>query len=163
MSTTSHPFKNTISTLIYPLPSWRYFIIFQSWSQFKSWVMAMACFSLISWLMLEFFDPNAVPIAGILVGGGIGSMFSLVLVIPAQFTIFNTHRDSLDFLIKRIEYFGYIKESTNGNCITFRQNLPRLLRWDEANVIIWPESGTIRVGGAMYILKSIRKKFIEYN
>lgn len=163
MSKTSHPFKNTISRLIFPLPTWRYFILFQSWSQFKSWVMAMAGFSLIFWLMLNFLDPDTVPIAGILVGGGIGSMFSVILVIPAQFTIFNTRRDSLDFLIKQIEYFGYIKESTKENCVTFRQNLPRLLRWNEGNVIIWSESGIIRVAGAMFILKSIRKKFIEYN
>lgn len=113
--------------------------------------------------MLNFLDPDTVPIAGILVGGGIGSMFSVILVIPAQFTIFNTRRDSLDFLIKQIEYFGYIKESTKENCVTFRQNLPRLLRWNEGNVIIWSESGIIRVAGAMFILKSIRKKFIEYN
>ncbi|WP_444845690.1 hypothetical protein [Duganella caerulea] len=163
MSTTSHQLENAISKLTYPFPLWRYFIIFQSWFQFTSWAFAMMCFSAFSWLALDFFDPNTVPIAAILSGGGIGSMLSVISVIPAQFTIFNARPEDLDFLIKRLEYFGYIKESDNLNCIVFHQNLPRLLRWNEGNVAIWSESGNIKVGGAVSILQPMRRKFIEYS
>ncbi len=161
MSTTSSSSKYTISPLIYPRPRWRYFLLFQSWQQFESWsiITILAIFILSSTLYI--CDPNIVPIEGLAIGTGIGSLISVFLVIPTKFTISNSHLSHRQYLNQKLEYFGYIKESDCSNDVVFRQNLPRLLRWDEGNITVTSEPKTITVTGPMCIIKTIRHDFIK--
>jgi len=161
MSITSDASKYAISPLIYPHPRWRYFVLFQSWQQFKSWSTITILATFILSAALEIFDPNIIPIEGLAIGAIIGSLFSVLSVIPVQFTISNSHQSDRQHLNNQLTYFGYIEDSGCANDVVFRQNLPRLLRWDEGNITVTSESRTIKVTGPMCIVKAIRHDFTK--
>lgn len=161
MKKTLHSDKQLITGLEYPRPRWRYFILFQSWRQFESWLIIFLLSTIILYLIAKTIDPTTIPIEGLAIGTGIGSLFAVFSVIPAQFTVLNYSASHSKSLLSQIEYFGYIKHSESGGIVTFRQNLPRLLRWDEGNIALHTEIGTIKVTGPVCILKAIQRNLTK--
>lgn len=149
------------TNLTYPRPRWRYFILFQSWPQFESWLVIILLSTIVLYLLAKTVDPNTIPIEGLAIGAGIGSLFSVFSVIPVQFTVIDCNQDHARLLFRQVEYWGYIKHAESGDIVIFRQNLPRLLRWDEGNITLRTDVSTIKVTGPVCILKAIQRNLIK--
>lgn len=150
---------DNISKIYFPLKRWRYLVLFQSRSQAISWIVTLL-FSmvLISYL---FSDPD-VPLDGLIVGAVIGASFSLMAVLPAKFTI----QDDGLAVLGKIEIcllkMNYIEEQRFSKKVIYRQNLPRLLRWNEGNVKIISEGNILIVIGAYIAVRKVRSSLLKY-
>lgn len=128
--------RKNISIISFPLQRWRYFILFQSLAQMKSWFFTLlGCLVLIAYL--ASFDANSkAPLEGLLIGASIGSTFSLMAVFPAKFEVLDNGMAVLSEIEVRLLKMNYVEQDRFEKKIIYRQNLPRLFRWDEGNVAI---------------------------
>lgn len=107
-----------------------------------------------------------IPAEGILLGIAIGSLVSVLMVIPAQFTISPSSDESMRRLITQLKEMRYIETvqreiAQERTCVVYRQNLPRLLRWDEGDVTISLQPNLILICGAQAVLKRIRFQLVN--
>lgn len=94
-----------ISALTYPQPVWRYLLLFQSWSQLGSWLIIV----LASTLPLHAFlmgQEGAPPLAGLLCGTALGSLVSVCMVLPVQFSVAPVGAASMRNLLDTLERLG---------------------------------------------------------
>lgn len=150
-----------ISPLRYPLPWWRYALLFQSLGQFQSWAFFVVTTAAVMQTISIFAGSVAIPVVAILVSAAIGGSFSVYMVIPASFSLTQSHASSLPSLISEIESMRYFSAEENLNKTIFHQRLPRLLRWDEGNISIEKSGDLLHVNGPAFVLKIIRKKLIK--
>lgn len=99
----------------------------------------------------EFFNSSVLPIEDIFAGVIIGSLCSVVMALPAEFDVFSSPDQSMKFLSRQLEAIGYVEACRGENSVVYRPNLPRLLRWNEGNVIICKCEKNITVSAPRYI------------
>lgn len=151
--------KNTdsISKTYFPLPFWRYLLIFQSWQQFRSWITIVSGTALSVYFLLNIFDPKSVPMEAILLGVALGSMFSVIMVIPVEIH-FKGKPERLSYiLIEKLYNIGYTQDSQAGKTTTFKQKFSSWLRWNEGNVVVKKFDHEIVVTGGWFILGNLRR------
>lgn len=146
-----------ISAVRYPLPRWRYFLLFQSWAQLTSWIVTISLTMLLISGVINFFGNPEFAMGGILVGAAIGSLASVLLVVPAEFDVISNPERSVMLLRDQLESMGYVPVSAGNKLITYRPKLPRFLRWEEGNISIRKYEDKVTVAGGVVVLKNIRR------
>jgi hypothetical protein len=146
----------SVSAIDYPLPRWRYYVLFQSWTQLQSYLLiVLACTLAIHGLALASHArvmPIGVLLAGLLVGG----LISVAMVMQARFSVSPASEAAVRRVVTEVECARYVEQGARGNAIIYRQNLPRLLRWDEGNISVAREGDRLVVTGPVANLKRIR-------
>ncbi|MGK5079557.1 hypothetical protein [Janthinobacterium sp. HLX7-2] len=153
--------RSSVTDIFFPLEKWRYFVLFQSKSQALSWIVTLlACMVIISYLVSLDGDAN-IPLDGILFGAAIGSSFSLVAVLPAKFIVADNGLGMLSEIEVRLLKMNYVDEKRINGIYIYRQNLPRLLRWDEGNIKISDDGDTLSVSGGYFSLRKLRSSLLK--
>ncbi len=146
----------TISPLSYPLPAWRYWMLFQSWAQLRSYLLMVAfCTAVIHGLALASGGRVMPPAAlfGLLAAGG---LISALLVLRARFTVSPASEACVRRVVTEVECARYIEVGARDNAVLYRQNLPRVLRWEEGNISIGRDGDSLVLTGPMASLRRIR-------
>lgn len=145
-----------VSSVTFPKPAWRYLLLFQSWSQLQSWgFFVIAAVVMVNGL-LGLFDIGDLPVTAILVGAALGALGSVIAVLPTEFLVRWSSNHPFRSLTSELEGLGYVLQAAQADTVVYRQNLPRLLRWDEGNVVIERAGDRLIVKGPLVIVKKIR-------
>jgi hypothetical protein len=158
----SQPKNSTfsVSAIDYPLPRWRYLLLFQSWSQLQSYLlMVLACTLAIHGLALAS-RARVMPLGALLAGLAVGGLISVLMVLPARFTVSPASEAAVRRVVTEVECARYIENGAAGNAIIYRQNLPRLLRWNEGNISVAREGDQLIISGPVANLKRIRAHLV---
>ncbi|MFN3791259.1 hypothetical protein [Massilia sp.] len=148
---------NSISKTYFPLPLWRYILIFQSWQQLLSWMVIVSATAFSVYFLLNILDPRSVPIEAILLGVAFGSMFSVIMVIPVEIHFKGKTNRLTYILVEKLYSVGYIQDSQAGEITTFKQKFSSRLKWTEGNVVIKKLDHEIVVTGGWFILGNLRR------
>jgi hypothetical protein len=148
----------TVSALSYPLPAKRYWLLFQSWTQLQSYLLiVLACTLLIHGLALVS-SARVMPVGALLAGFAAGGLISVLMVMQARFTVAPASEAAVRRVVTEVECARYIEVGARGNAIVYRQNLPRLLRWDEGNISVAREGDTLVLTGPVANVRRIRAR-----
>lgn len=157
------PSKNSslaVSAISYPLPAWRYQILFQSWGQLQSYALiVLACTLIIHGLALAS-RAHVMPLPYLLGGLALGGLISVVMVMKAQLRVSPASEAAVRRVVTEVEVAGYVENGVVDNAVTYRQNLPRLLRWDEGSISVARDGDTLVLTGPMFKLSTIRKRLL---
>jgi hypothetical protein len=148
--------RKIVSPLSYPLPRWRYWILFQSWGQFLSWVLIAVLAGSLLGGGIALLSGKAAPPFVLLIGTSVGSLVSVILARRARFTVFSVGRDALASLAAHLENKGYVLLERSGDKLVYRQNVHRLLRWDEGNVSLELDAAGVTVDGPQLFLRHLQ-------
>ncbi len=145
----------SVSTLSYPLPKWRYWILFQSWGQLRSFaLMVLACSLVIHGLALAS-KARVMPL-GVLVGAlALGGLISVLMVLKARFTVSPASEDAVRRVVTEVECARHVENGVAGNAVMYRQNLPRMLRWQEGSISVARDGDQLIIEGPVASLKRI--------
>lgn len=159
----SRPDNSTfsVSALAYPLPTWRYYALFQSWPQLRSYLLIVVGCALLIHGLAVVSGPRVMP-AGMLPGLmallALGGLVSVLMVIKAQFTVSPASEAAVRRVVTEVECARYVENGVRGNAIVYRQNLPRLLRWDEGNILVARDGDQLTINGPAANLRRIRAR-----
>lgn len=145
------------SRVTFPKSPWRYILLFQSWGQLLSWGVLVISTNVIINLALVLSKTELLPPEGVLIGTVLGSLFSVVMVLPAKlfFNFYSGH--VLQSVTMELTELAYIMVESDDHRLVYRQNLHRLLRWNEGDVIIEYGDDCLVVKGPFIIIKKIQK------
>lgn len=142
-------------------PAWRYLLLFQSWSQLQSWALFVIAMNVLIYCVLRLSETRVLPVEGALIGTVLGSLCSVIMVLPTQFIV-TSNRDYLfNSLSSELKGRGYVLLGSQKDIVIYRQNLPRLLRWDEGNVAIERTADCLIVKGPFMMVKKVRNSLLE--
>ena len=156
----SQPNNSTfsVSAIAYPLPKWRYWVLFQSWSQLQSYLLiVLACTLAIHGLAVAS-GARVMPLGILLAGLAVGGLISVAMVLKAQFTVGPASEAAVRRVVTEVECARYVENGVQGNAIVYRQNLPRLLRWNEGNINVAREGDQLIISGPVASIRSIRAR-----
>jgi len=163
MRSTMSQSKNStlsVSAITYPLPTWRYWILFQSWSQLRSFVLIVLVCTLSIHGLAMLSKGRVMPIGALFTGLALGGLMSVVTVLRAQFTVSPASEDAVRRVVTEVECARYVENGVAGNAVMYRQNLPRLLRWQEGSISVARDGDELMVTGPVASLKRIRSHLI---
>lgn len=150
----------TVSEISYPLPNWRYRVLFQSWGQLQSWLLIVVGCTLVIHFLALYSSARVMPIGYLLAGLAIGGLISVLMVLQARFTVSPASEAAVRRVITEVEVARYIENGVVGNAVMYRQNLPRMLRWDEGNISVARDGETLILTGPVVNLKRIRSRLL---
>ncbi len=152
------PESITVSALTYPLPAKRYWLLFQSWTQLQSYVLiVLACTLAIHGLALAS-GARVMPIGALLAFFAVGGLISVLMVLRARFTVSPASEAAVRRVLTEVECARYIEVGARDNAIVYRQNLPRLLRWDEGNISVARDGDMLVLTGPVANLRRVRAR-----
>ncbi len=146
----------SVSAITYPLPTWRYLVLFQSWAQLRSFVLMVLVCTLAIHGMALATKARVMPVGLLMAGLALGGLISVLLAMRAQFTVTPATEDVVRRVVTEVECARYVENGVVGNAVMYRQNLPRLLRWQEGNMSIAREGDTLIIAGPVAKLKRVR-------
>ena len=147
-----------VSPISYPLPARRYWMLFQSRAQLQSWLlMVLACTLLIHGLAVAS-GARVMPPALLLAGFAAAGSISVLMAMKARFTVAPASEAAVRRVITEVECARYLEVGAKDDAIVYRQNLPRLLRWDESNINIARDGDTLVLTGPVAALRRIRAR-----
>lgn len=150
-----------LSGLAYPKSFWRYLLLFQSWGQFQSWAFAVVVTAASVQIAMISFDLPLIPTDGLLLGVALGSLCSVIMVLPTQFTVSAANDRVLCVLAEQLYQLGYIDAQRTAKRMIFRRNLPRFLRWEEGDVTIDVLDNLAVVSGGIVILMKLQRAVLQ--
>lgn len=148
----------SVSAIDYPLPKWRYFALFQSWSQLQSYLLIVVACALAIHGLAVASHARVMPPAALLAGLFAGGLISVALVLKARFSVSPASEAAVRRVVTEVECARYIEVGAQGNAIVYRQNLPRLLRWDEGNITVAREGDQLVLTGPVGALRRVRAR-----
>jgi hypothetical protein len=150
-----------VANLTFPRPAWRYFLLFQSWSQLQSWGIFVIATNVLINFLLSFLESRVLPVEGVLLGTGLGSLCSVVMVLPTGLVVgvFSSQRSN--FMTAELEKLGYVLEDSQAGITIYRQKLPKVFRWNEGRVTIKRVDDCLTLEGPLMILKKIRHSLLR--
>jgi hypothetical protein len=156
------PAALTVSSVTCPLPARRYAMLFQSWAQLQSYLLiVLGCTLAIHGLALAS-GARVMPLLALLAAVAAGGLISVLMVLPARFTVSPASEAAVRRVVTEIECARYIEVGARGNAIVYRQNLPRLLRWNEGNIHAARDGDTLVLTGPVIALRNIRKRLVKF-
>ena len=150
----------TVSNISYPLPTWRYRVLFQSWAQLRSWLLIVVGCTLAIHFLAVFSKGRVMPIGYLLGGLALGGLISVLMVLQARFTVSPASEAAVRRVVTEVEIARYIENGVVDDAVMYRQNLPRMLRWDEGSIRITREGETLILTGPVVNLKRIRSRLV---
>lgn len=152
----------SVSELSYPLPTWRYQVLFQSWGQLQSYLLIVMVCTIVIHSLALISNARAMPVQYLLAGLALGGLISVVIVMKARFTVSPASEAAVRRVVTEVEVAGYIENGVVDNAVMYRQNLPRFLRWDEGSISIAREGETLILTGPQLKLLTIRKRLLAH-
>jgi hypothetical protein len=150
----------SVSELSYPLPTWRYQLLFQSWTQLQSYLLIVLASTLAIHGLALVSNTRVMPIGYLLAGLALGGLMSVVMVMRARFTVSPASEAAVRRVVTEVEAARYVEDGVVGNAVMYRQNLPRVLRWDEGRISVAREGDTLILTGPVVNLKLLRKRLV---
>ena len=150
----------TVSEISYPLPAWRYRALFQSWGQLQSYLLIVLGCTLAIHFLAVYSKARVMPIGYLLALLAAGGLISVLMVLPARFTVSPASEAAVRRVVTEVEVARYIENGVVGNAVMYRQNLPRVLRWDEGNISVARDGETLILTGPVVNLKRIRSRLL---
>ncbi len=148
----------SVSELSYPLPARSYWMLFQSRAQLRSYLLiVLACACVIHGLAM-LSRAQVMPVGVLLVGLTVAGLISVVMVMKAQFTVSPASEAAVRRVLTEVECARYVEVGARGDAIVYRQNLPRLLRWDEGNIDVRRDGDALVLTGPVSNLRRIRAR-----
>jgi hypothetical protein len=145
-----------VSHIVLPDPFWRYFILFQSWEQFFSWLVAtgsvIAVGAVVIW---QFGDPQLIPQCA--AAAFFGGAWSLIFASKAQFSIRAPTASEKVECERILKECLYVELGSTMNEKRFVQNMPRLLRWSDSDVSIVDRGGVVIFTGPQTVIRRMRR------
>jgi hypothetical protein len=112
--------------------------------------------------LLILTAPKLLPLEGVVIGAIIGSLFSVFMVLPAEFEIKQCSSKLLGLIKIELEALGY-GQLKNESCLAvYQQKLPKILRWKEGNVCIEQDEGNVTVRGALLIVLKVQRSLLKF-
>jgi hypothetical protein len=133
-------------------------LLFQSFRQFLSYTITLIIIVSILFILSRVFSDGKVSL-DIVISAVIGTLPILYMVLPCSFVLSTPPNDTLiETIDARLYKMGYVlKEHKVDRCFVYRSKLPRILSWDENNVIIHAFPSKVEVSGSRIAIKSIRR------
>jgi len=150
----------TVSRITYPLPAWRYWLMFQSGAQLQSFVLIVLTCALIIHGLALLSGGRVMPAPYLAALLALGGLVSVVMVMKARFTVAPASEAAVRRLVTEVEVARHVEDGVAGNAVMYRQNLPRILRWDEGSISVAREGDTLIVTGPVFKLRNIRKQLL---
>ena len=157
---TPHNAPFAVSILTYPLPAWRYWALFQSAAQLQSFMLMVAVCTLVIHMLAVTSGARVMPpwyLAALL---AVGALAPVVMAMRARFTVTPASEAAVRRLVTEVEVARLVEDGVVGNAVRYRQNLPRILRWDEASISIARKGDALIVTGPVHKLRAIRRQLI---
>lgn len=152
---------SNISRLTFPQPAWRYLLLFQSWNQLQSWGCSVVAALVLISSLLTFLEPRFLTFEGMLVGAVLGSLCSVIMVLPTEFVV-RPRSDHLFATLKsEVEALGHVLLDSRTDAAVYRQKMPRYWRWDEGNVTIERVGKGLVVRGPLVIVLKVRRSLVS--
>ncbi len=148
----------SVSPLSYPLPSRRYWMLFQSWAQLRSYLLIVLACALVIHGLAVMSGPRVMPLGALLAGLAAAGLVSVLMVMQARFTVSPASEAAVRRVITEVECARYIEVGARDNAIVYRQNLPRVLRWDEGNIHVARDGDMLVLTGPVSNLRRIRAR-----
>jgi len=158
----SQPNNSTfsVSAIAYPLAKWRYFLLFQSWSQLQSYLLiVLACTLAIHGLAVAS-HARVMPLGYLLAGMAAGGLISVLMVLRAEFTVSPASEAAVRRVVTEVECARYIENGVLGNAVMYRQNLPRVLRTQEGNISVARDGERLIISGPVANIRRIRARLL---
>jgi hypothetical protein len=152
--------KLIVSAIAYPLPARRYWMLFQSWTQLQSYLLVVLACTLLIHGLAVVSGARVMPLGALLAGLAAGGLISVLMVMKARFTVAPASEAAVRRVVTEVECAGYIEVGAQDNAIVYRQNLPRVLRWDEGNVHVSRDGDTLVLSGPVAKLRRIRARLM---
>lgn len=152
--------KLTVSALAYPLPRKRYWLLFQSWAQLQSYLLIVLSCTLAIHALAVLSGARVMPVGALLAGLAIGGLASVLMVMKARFTVTPASEAAVRRVVTEVECARYVEVGKRDNAIVYRQNLPRLLRWNEGNIHVAREGDMLVLSGPVANLRRIRARLL---
>ena len=151
----------SVSPLSYPLPAWRYWALFQSAAQLQSFVLIVLTSTLIihGLALLSRGRVMAVPYLAALLA--LGGLVSVVMVMKARFSVTPASEAAVRRVVTEVEVARHVEDGVVGNAVMYRQNLPRILRWNEGSISVAREGDGLIVTGPVFKLRNIRRQLLK--
>lgn len=130
-------------------------IIFQSISQFFSFLFFLSLGIGVVWLVLFVFNFHLKLTLPVLIPSLILSMYPVYASIPQSFIIEGVDVGRVECVVKcDLERFGYIKDIVNSG-ILYVSKLPAVLSWRENSIVILGVDGGVKIIAPRIISKRI--------
>ena len=150
----------TVSAIAYPLPTWRYVVLFQSWSQLQSFLLMVLACTLVIHGLAVVAKGRVMPIGALLAGLALLGLISVIMVMRARITVTPASEDAVRRVVTEVECARYVENGVVGNAVMYRQNLPRLLRWREGSISVARDGDQLIITGPVANLKRVRSHLI---
>ncbi len=147
-----------VSAISYPLPSRSYWMLFQSWGQLQSYLLIVVACSVAIHALAIVSGARVMPLGALLAVLGAGGLISVLMVMKARFTVAPASEAAVRRVVTEVECARYIEVGARDNAIVYRQNLPRVLRWDEGNISVARDGDTLVLTGPVVKLRAIRAR-----
>ena len=150
----------SVSAIVYPLPTWRYLVLFQSWAQLQSFLLIVLVCTLAIHGLAVASSARVMPIGALLTGLTLGGLISVLMVVRAQFSVSPASEDAVRRVVTEVECARYVENGVVGNAVMYRQNLPRLLRWQEGCISVARDGDQLVITGPVANIKRVRAHLI---
>ncbi|MFL6656829.1 MAG: hypothetical protein ACJ8GW_02055 [Massilia sp.] len=150
----------SVSAISYPLPRWRYWLLFQSWSQLQWYLLVVLVCTLAIHGLAIATHARVMPLGLLLTAMALGSLVSVVMMLKASFSVSPASEAAVRRVVTEVECARYVELGAQGNAIMYRQNLPRLLRRQEGSISVAREGDTLLVTGPVVNLMRIRRHLV---
>jgi len=147
----------TVSPLVYPLPKWRYWLMFQSWGQLRSYALIILVSALAMQSLALLAGVRLLPTAVLLGAMAVGGLISVLMVLPARFTVSPSSERAVARVIEELKFMRYIENGVQDNAVVYRQSLPRVLRWNEGTIRLARDGDDLIVSGPVTNVSRVRK------
>lgn len=155
MSESIHP-PFAVSPALYPRPAWRYWLLFQSWKQFGSWLAILLVSALAMQSLALMAGVALLSTALLLAALAVGGLIPVVMVLPVRVTVSPSSEQAVGRTIDELKFMRYVEVGARGNAVVYRQNLPRVLRWDEGNIRLLRDGDNLVIEGPMANVRRVR-------
>jgi len=153
--TTPAPFD--VSVTAYPLPAWRYWLLFQSPRQLASWIVLLLLSALALQSLALLAGVALLSTVVLLAALALGGLVSVVMVLPARVTVSPSSEVAVGRVIDELGFLRYTEVGARDNAVLYRQNLPRFLRWEEGNIRLARDGADLVISGPMVNLSRLRR------
>lgn len=151
---TNPPF--TVSSVLYPRPAWRYCLLFQSWKQFSSWLALLLVSALAMQSLALLAGAPLLSTAVLLAALAVGGLISVAMVLPVRVSVTPSSEQAVGRVIDELGFMRYVEVGARDNAVVYRQNLPRVLRWDEGNIRLLRDGDHLVIEGPAVNVRRVR-------
>jgi hypothetical protein len=148
----------TVSPLSYPLPGYRNAMLFQSWSQLRSYLCVVLACTLLIHLLAVVSGARVLHPALLMAALAGAGLVSVAMLIRSRFTVSPASEAAVRRVLTEVECVGYVEVGARDNVIVYRPNLPRVLRREQASIGVSRDGDTLVLTGPVVKLRRIRAR-----